>query len=182
MGALSSETGSAQQGRSPYAGKGILGRVEAGLTDFAAICILLMCAYVCSGVIARNLFGSQIPDEVVIISEMMVAAVVLPLGYCAAERSFVAVEVFNGMIGPRMDAVLHVLAAVIGIMAILPITYAGFESLIKAVENGDYNFGTLNLPEWPGWLAFFLGYLMFMIRLLVLLVTDAAAVARAGGK
>ena len=57
-------------------------------------------------------------------------------------------------------------------MATTPITYAAFHAAEKAVTSGNYFFGLLSLPEWPGRIAFFCGYIIFVARLLDLLIHD----------
>lgn len=173
MDPLIDETESARQaGHSLYRGKGILGRAETVLMDIGAFSVLVMCFYVVLGIFMRSVVGGQIPDEVVIIGELMIVAVILPLAYVAADRAFIAVEVFNKWIGPRSDKFLHAFAALVGLFATTPIAVAGYNSLVEAVMHGDYHFGQLSLPEWPGRLAFFLGYLVFMIRLLTIFVGE----------
>ncbi len=153
---------------------GILGRIETVLSDLGAIFILLICIYVVLGIFLRSVVGAQIPDEVVIISELMVGALVLPLALVAAQRGFIAVEVFTGRLGARAIAWLGALAAFVGLTAIIPITIAGYLSVSEAIHQGNYAFGQLSLPEWPGKLAFFVGYLVFVVRLTFLFIQDVS--------
>lgn len=102
----------------------------------------------------------------------MVGALVLPLAFVAAEGGFIAVEIFTGRFGPRGSAWLSALAAVVGLVAITPITMAGYFSVSEAIREGNYNFGMLSLPEWPGKLVFFVGYLAFLARLIFLLIKE----------
>ncbi len=160
-------------GRSFYAGaRGGLGRLETALVALAAVCIFAMGAYITLGIVLRTFFGSQIPDEVVFVGELMVGALILPLAYVAADRGFIAVEVLTAHFGRRVQTWLNVLTAMVGLVAVVPITYAGLLAAVEAFEAGTYFFGILELPEWPGRLAFFCGYVTFLVRLIDLLIHD----------
>lgn len=160
-------------GRSFYgAARGVLGRLEVALIALGAVCIFAFGAYITLGIVLRTFFASQIPDEVVIVGELMVGALILPLAYVAADRGFIAVEVLTAHFGRRVQTWLNVLTAVVGLVAVVPITYAGFLAVVEALESGNYFFGILELPEWPGRLAFFCGYVTFLVRLVDLLIHD----------
>ncbi len=163
-------------GRSTYAkARGLLGQVEKLLLDLGAFAIGFFCVYICIGILLRYFFASQVPDEVVIVGELMVAALILPLGYVAAERGFIAVELLTNALPKAVQRWLNVLAVLVGLLATLPITYAAWHAAETAVTSGNYFFGLLSLPEWPGRIAFFCGYIVFVVRLLDLLIHDTLA-------
>jgi len=161
----------------------LLGRLEALFIAVAALSILGMCAYITSGIVLRSFAGMQIPDEVVIVGELMIFGLILPLAYVAADRGFIAVEVVTDLMPKGFHVWLNLLATCVGLAAVVPITYAGFLAMVHAIESGNYFFGILEFPEWPGRTAFFAGYLLFFVRLTVLLVQDlfAAFGPRGGG-
>lgn len=173
MGPLNTDGAAPTTGRSSYAKvRGVFGRVEKLLLDLGALAIIVFCIYICAGIILRSLFASQVPDEVVIVGELMVAALILPLGFVAADRGFIAVELLTNRMPPIVQRWLNVLAVSVGLLATLPITYAAFHAAETALTSGNYFFGLLSLPEWPGRLAFFCGYVVFVVRLLDLLIHD----------
>lgn len=159
--------------RSAYAkARGLLGWFEKLLLDLGAFAIGIFCIYICVGILLRTFFASQVPDEVVIVGELMVAALILPLGYVAANRGFIAVELLTSRMPASVQKWLNVLAVSVGLLATLPIAYAAFHAAENALTSGNYFFGLLSLPEWPGRVAFFCGYVVFAVRLLDLLIHD----------
>lgn len=162
-----------QKGHSPYRRlRGILGHAEKLLLDLGSVAIIVFCIYICTGIILRTFFASQVPDEVVIVGELMVAALILPLGYVAADRGFIAVELLTNMMPEGIQKWLNVLAVSVGLLATMPIAFAAYHAAHTALTSGNYFFGLLSLPEWPGRVAFFCGYLIFVLRLLDLLIHD----------
>jgi TRAP-type C4-dicarboxylate transport system permease small subunit len=176
MGPLKTNGTAPDRGRSAYAKtRGLLGWVEKLLLDFSALAIGFFCIYICTGILLRYFLGSQVPDEVVIVGELMVAALILPLGFVAADRGFIAVELLTNAMPMAVQRWLNVLAVLVGLLATLPITYAAWHAAETALTSGNYFFGLLSLPEWPGRIAFFCGYIVFVARLLDLLIHDTLA-------
>ena len=158
-----------------------LGWAEAAFIALAALAILGMCFYITLGILLRSLAGMQIPDEVVIVGDLMIGALILPLAYVAADRGFIAVEVLTDMLPKATHTWFNVLAAFIGLCAVLPITYAAYLAMVHAIESGNYFFGILEDPECTGRIAFFAGYALFFVRLIVLFVQDVWTAIGGGG-
>lgn len=158
-----------------------LGWLETGFIAAAAAAILGMCVYITLGIFLRSIVGVQIPDEVVIVGDLMIGALILPLAYVAADRGFIAVEVLTDMLPKGTHIWLNVLAATVGLLAVIPITYAGYLAMVHAIETGNYFFGILEVPEWPGRVAFFAGYALFFIRLTILFIQDLLSALGIGG-
>ncbi|MBJ6136072.1 TRAP transporter small permease [Marinobacter litoralis] len=152
--------------------RGFLAGCENILLYIAVFCILVLGAIILASVVLRELGYSGVSDEVVIVGELMIGALVLPLAYVAADRGFIAVEVFTNRFGPRVQVALNILSAVVGICAVAPIAYAAYISMVDALESGSYFFGLLELPKWPGRIAFFIGYGIFFIRLIDLAIFE----------
>lgn len=172
MGPVTGPGGRAQSASAYRRARGLLGRVEAALLSVAAVAILAMTCYVTLGIVLRTFFNMGLVDEIVIVGEMMVATIALPFAFCAAERSFIAIEVFTAWAGRRARIWLDVLASFVGLAALVPITIAGVSSGLKAWTEGSYFFGILNLPEWPGYFVYSIGIGVFLLRLIDLLVHD----------
>ncbi|MBL4807535.1 MAG: TRAP transporter small permease [Rhodobacteraceae bacterium] len=129
-------------------------------------------------IFARFLFGVSIPDDVIMVRELMIGAVVLPLAYVAAERAHIMVEVFTCHMPDHWQPSLNLLSSLVGSLMLLPILYGGYLDFESVAADGAYFFGELNLPEWPGRLIFLVGYIVFILRLLVLTGEDALTVVR----
>ncbi len=170
---LQSQGSSAVSLRALGCARGSLAWLENVFLLIAVVCILGLCAVIASSVLLRTFSSSGIPDEIVIVGEMMIGALILPLAFVAADRGFISVEIFTQKLGPKFQQALNVLTAVVGLIAVAPITYAAFLSVVDAFESGAYFFGLLELPKWPGHTLFFVGYFLFFIRLIDLAVCDS---------
>lgn len=153
----------------------LLGRTEDILVFFGALAVVGMSLYVVTGVVMRNLLNMSLHDESVVVGELMIFALVLPLGKVAAERSFITVDVLTKRFQKRNIIALNALACVVGLIAAGALWYAGMRAISEAWRSNAFYFGTLQLPEWPGKLAFFVGYTVFTLRLLDLLILDTYA-------
>jgi TRAP-type mannitol/chloroaromatic compound transport system permease small subunit len=136
------------------------------------VCIIGLCLIIASSVLLRTFALSGVPDEVVIVGEMMIGALIMPLAFVAADRGFISVEIFTQRLAPKFQQMLNVLSVIVGLIAVAPITYAAYLSVVDAFESGSYLFGMLELPKWPAKTLFFLGYLLFFIRLIDLAIHD----------
>lgn len=152
--------------------RGFLGGVEKVFLYAGVICVFALALLISSSVLLRTVFNSGIPDEVVIVGEFMIGALVLPLAFVAADRGFITVEIFTQAFGVKVQQALNVLTSVFGVMAVAPITYAAYLSFVDVVDSGAYFFGLLELPKWPGRSLFFFGYILFFIRLIDLSIFD----------
>tara|TARA_R110002111_G_scaffold262444_2_gene338559 strand:+ start:33209 stop:33790 length:582 start_codon:yes stop_codon:yes gene_type:complete len=153
--------------------RGFLAGLENILLYIAVFCILMLGVIIVTSVTLRELGFSGVSDEVVIVGELMIGALILPLAYVAADRGFIAVEVLTNRFGRRVQISLNILSAVVGLCAVAPIAYAAYISMIDAVDSGSYFFGLLELPKWPGRIAFFIGYVIFFIRLVDLTIYES---------
>lgn len=157
--------------RDPRAGPvgRLLARIEGVSNAVAGISLVIICAYVVLGILLRNLSLGKMPDESVIVADLMLFVLTLPLASVAADRSFISVEVFTDRLGSAGLRRLARMALVVALVAVLPVLYSASFSLIDAIETGNYYFGLLNWPEWPGRLVFLFAYVLFAARLIHLL-------------
>ena len=154
-------------------GPKVLQKVEGALVALSALCILGICAMITVAITTRAVFDWSVPDSVIIVRELMITCVILPLGFVSAERAHIMVEVFTSHMPDAIQPWLDLLASVIGFLVLLPIVYGGYVELMSVIEDDAYFFGDLELPEWPGRLAFFIGYIAFVVRLGQLVIHDA---------
>lgn len=162
----------------PVPGPRVLRWTEEIMLSAAVTCTILMCFLIVLGVFTRALFNWSLPDMEIVVRELMVITVILPLAYVTAERTHISVDVFVNLMPARWSGAFDVLAAVIGFLVLLPITYGAWTSFTKVWGNNAYYFGEFDILEWPGKLTFFLGYLVFSIRLLTLVISDTRALFR----
>ena len=153
----------------------MLATVERALAGVAALCVIGLCLVITGTVLSRWLLGWGVPDDVTIVQELMIGAIILPLAYVTSNRSHIAVEVLYNRLGPRTQLYLLAFGTAFGFLALLPLTYAAWHEFSYAYESENYFFGDLELPEWPGKLAFFTGVFFFVLRLLLLTASDLQA-------
>lgn len=153
----------------------MLGTIERALSSVAALCVVGLCVVITSTVLTRGLLGWSIPDDVTIVRELMIGAIVLPLAYVTSNRSHIAVEVLYSRLGYRTRLGLMAFGTTFGFVTLLPLLYASWGELLYAYESETYFFGDLELPEWPGKLAFFVGLFFFILRLSLLMASDLRA-------
>ena len=140
----------------------------------SSITIVILAGVITTSVVGRTFFGSMIPDDLVISGELMVTLVALPWAYITAERGHIAVELFTNWVSDRARIKLDILAAVVGLAMIGPLTWATGIALWQAIDYGSYFDGEFFLPEWPGRSMFFLRFFMMLIRLFLILAEDIA--------
>ena len=57
----------------------MLGTIERALSSVAALCVVGLCVVITGTVLTRGLLGWSIPDDVTIVRELMIGAIVLTL-------------------------------------------------------------------------------------------------------
>lgn len=150
----------------------VLARLEALLLALGALAVMLLGLLIAGNVAARALLGTSLPDSVIMVQELMVAAILLPLAAATAARAHVSVEVVSNLMGARVRSWLIVLGSLVGMLALLPLVYAGWRELVSTWSSGSFYFGDLGLPKWPGRLLFLIGIAACWLRLLVLVLRD----------
>ena len=158
----------------------MLSRVERALLAVGAAAVLALGLMITANVLGRALFGASLPDTVTIVRELMVAAIVLPLGVATAARAHVAVEFVTDRLPPRPRSWLIVLGSVVGALALLPLLWAGWRELLHNWTTGGFFPGDLDLPRWPGRALFLLGVAVCWLRLVALALGDARTLRQGG--
>ncbi|MEM8840052.1 MAG: TRAP transporter small permease [Pseudomonadota bacterium] len=156
----------------------MLKRIERILLDLSVMAVIALGAMITANVFARAVFNVGIPDSIVIVRELMIAAIVLPLAAVTANRGHIAVEFLTDLAPRPLRAVLIALGSLVGLLALIPLIFAGSREFFSTLESGSFFFGDLNLPKWPGQLLFVIGLSFFWIRLFVLFVQDICALLR----
>ncbi len=156
----------------------MLHRLEKLLLDLAAVAVIGLGLLITATVVLRAGFNSNVPDGIVLVRELMVAAIVLPLGAVTANRAHIAVEVLTNRMPRKAQDWLLVFGTAFGLMALSPLIYAGWREAAHAIVDGGYFFGDLNLPRWPGRVIFLFGVSVCWLRLLVMLVSDLGHIRR----
>lgn len=162
-------------------GPRVLQLVERVLVVLAAVSILLICAIIFLGVVTRAVFSWSLPDAEIFVRDLMIASIILPLASVTASRTHIAVDVFVNLMPQSWSRYFNLLGSVVGFLVLLPIAWGGYTAFMSVWQDGSYFYGEFDFPEWPGKFAFFLGYVVFVLRLAVLVVLDFVALFRPAG-
>ncbi len=158
----------------------MLHRIERLLLDLAVVAVIGLCLLITGSVVLRMTLNSGIPDTLVMVAELMVAAIVLPLAAATTARAHIVVEFFSQMMSPPAQDRLVIAGGIFGLFALSPLIYAGWNEVVHTVGSGTFFFGELNLPKWPGRVIFLVGISFCWLRLLLMTLADVRTI-RAGG-
>lgn len=154
--------------------------LEKTLLGLGALAVIMLGVLITTNVVARAVFATAVPDSVTMVRELMVAAILLPLGAATAARAHVSVAFISDRFGDRLRSWLIVMGTFVGLIALAPLIYAGGREFLSVWEKGSYYYGDLNLPKWPGLLLFVIGIAATWARLLELLVRDIGTILSGG--
>jgi TRAP-type C4-dicarboxylate transport system permease small subunit len=150
---------------------------QAGLR-VSAVAVAALGLLVIASISGRALFGRSIPDDNVMVGDLMVAIVALSWAAVTATRGHIAVEVFTNWVRPRLRAGLDALGSLVGLAMILPLSWASWNMLEHALARGTYYDGLLSMPQWPARMLFFYAFALMTCRLLLLLARDVGVALR----
>lgn len=150
----------------------MLHRIERLLLDLAAFAVAGLCLLITVSVILRATVNGGIPDTIVMVAELMVAAIVLPLAAATTARAHIVVEFVSNKMPARAQDWLIVAGSLFGVLALMPLLYAGWNEVAKNIASGSFYFGQLNLPKWPGRVIFLVGLSFCWLRLLLMALGD----------
>lgn len=128
-----------------------------------AIAVYIMVA------IAGSLLRFEAPDEILIVSELMLAVVFLPMAFQVRKDAFVRVDVVAGQLSGRARRSLDVFGGVFGLLFFGLLTYAGCDALEETWTYGSVHMGSVELPEWIGRLVLLFGVACGFVMQLILL-------------
>ncbi len=157
----------------------MLQRIEKLLLELAVFAVLALGGLITASVLLRVFFNSGVPDSIVMVRELMVAAIVLPLAAASTARAHIVVEFLTNRFPVRIQGWFVVFGTGFGVLALTPLIYAGWNESVHTLQSGGFYFGQLNLPKWPGRLIFLIGISFCWLRLLLLVIDDVRRI-RAG--
>lgn len=158
----------------------MLKRIEKVCVDIATLAIMLLAILIFTDVVALNIFNRSVPDVIIIIRELMVLAIVMPLAAATANRAHISVEIFANAIPERIASWFVLFGSILGLLALTPILYSGGREFLHQWSNDSVFYGDLNLPRWPGRLAFLLGIALAWVRLWTMVFNDLRTLLMGG--
>jgi len=154
----------------------VLQRIERLLLDLAVMAVVGLGLLITLNIAMRTFAGGGVPDTIVMVRELMVAAIVLPLAAATSARAHIVVEFLSQRLPGRAQSWLVVAGSVFGLFALAPLIWAGWREVMHTVGNGAFFYGELNLPKWPGRTIFLLGVSFCWLRLLLMVIGDVRTI------
>ena len=148
--------------------------VERLLLRAGAVAIGLLGAIVTATVLARWFDWLRVPDDVLLVRELMIAVILLPLAAVTARRLHIAVALFTGRAAGGTRRRLERLGDAVGLGFVGLLLWAGIRHLLGALATGEYHDGELEIPAFIGPAVYVLGLGACCLRLAVQLAKPGA--------
>lgn len=145
-------------------------RILRGLTLASGIAIMIMMLYITGDVIGRYLFLNPLPASFEISQMIMVFISFWALAYVQARGEHLRLEFFSRLFPPRGQALLNILASLIGIFIFAIITWQATDWGVKGLLSGEYEQGYWRFPLGPPRLVLALGAFIVIIQFFVDLI------------
>ena len=150
-------------------------RIEHLLDTVAAIAIVLLGLLITLNVVAREVIQTGVPDIIMMVKELMIAAILFPLAGATAARAHIAIEVIANLFPAGLNRWIAVFAALIGVLIASVLLLAGWMEFWKTFNSNAHYGGTFHWPKWPGRALFVVAIAFFQLRLLNVLWVDLRA-------
>lgn len=147
-------------------------RVEVGLAALGRIALVLLAVTVTTGILTRATWRNVVPDDVLLVAELMLVVTLSPLALITALREHISVDVFTNRAGPGVQRWLAVLGHLVGIGFFGVLAAAYGKLLADSWATGEIYESLLRLPQWPGHAVAVLCVATVVARLLALLYRD----------
>ena len=139
--------------------------LERVLVVLAMLGLVLLCLIVTVTVLSRWLYRPLIPDDVLLVRELMVGVILLPLAAVTARAAHISVTVFTDWLDARALGVLARLGHVVGLALVIALIWIGGRLFLGAWQSGEYYDGDIYVPMWIGYAVFTLALGAFALRL-----------------
>lgn len=134
----------------------------AGLATFIIMCLIDMSA------LTRKFLNWPVPGSVEITEALMVAGIVLPMGYAQATRTHLRVPLLTDHLPLRAQRVFQVLAMLIGFVFFLVMAWSAFHFAYESFQVDEYVWGAnVRFPLYPVKAVMALGFLMLAVQFLL---------------
>lgn len=141
-------------------------RIEGWLSGLSAVAVAAMCVLITVTVLSRWLYSGIIPDDVLLVRELMVAVILLPLAAVSARRDQIAVSIFTDRLSGRPRMAIALIGDAVGILFIGALLFAGMRLFADSWGSGDYYDGDIYIPMWFGHAVYVAGLGAFLARLI----------------
>jgi len=150
-------------------------QLESVLDTLGAIAVVLLCVLITASIATRELLGFGIPDNLIMVRELMVPAILFPLSAATTRRAHVSIEVIANFFPDSLNRWIAVLAAICGLIIVMTLLWASWVQLEKTWANGSHYGGDFLMPKWPSRAACVFAFFLMSLRLFQILWLDLNA-------
>lgn len=145
---------------------GTMLRLASTAGDYIAVTgVVVIMFATCADVFRRTLTGRSVPGVVEGSEVMLVIAVFLGLGYAQREKVHVATSVVTDRLPDAVSRTVRIAGILVAICFLLWLVYATGERAVQSTRTGEYRFGLLQVPIWPGRVAITVGLALLTAEL-----------------
>lgn len=158
----------------------VLSAIERALLVISVMALIAVGLLMGAAILSREFLGFGIPDDTVLVSQLMLISITCALGYVTAQRAHIAIDILYDKLGPRTRLAFDIVGSIAGLLALVPVALWAFGDFWMAYRTGRLNYGQLQLPLWPSYLFFAVGLGLMCLRLVFILVSDLIDGSRDG--
>lgn len=129
--------------------RGAVARTDTFLVGLAAVATAAISLYIIFA-IAGALLRFEVPDELLIVAEAMIAVVFLPQAFLVRTNGHVEVDVLADRLPVWLQRRLDYLAILFGILFFSLLLVAAWDAFYRSASLGTRHMGTIVVPEWIG--------------------------------
>ena len=117
-------------------------------------------------VFLRAVRGRGLVGVVEVSESLLVIAAFLGMGLAQQTKSHVATSLVTDRVQPRKQSAMRLVASVISLVFVLVLLEPTAHRAYTAILEGEYRFGIVKVPTWPGRLAVSLGLFFLLLEVL----------------
>lgn len=136
----------------------------------SAIGIGFMMVMTTTDVVMRYVFQKPIVGVLELNEVILVFVVYSGLAYCQREKGHLFVDMLVNRFEARKQAIVRVVALAVSVVFFAFVAPAALSAGYKAAIAGEFGYGLIRFPRWPGKIVIGLGVLALCVQLIVDLV------------
>lgn len=115
-------------------------------------------------IVGRGAFNAPLQGSTELVALLMIAIVMLGAPQTSLLGAHIRISVLTDRLGKGSQAVLAVVASVLGAVVLGLMAWTGVSMTIDSWRSGDYAMGSIHWPMWPFWVCFVVGAVLFCIE------------------
>jgi len=152
------------------------------IVAISAIGIAIMMVITTVDVTRRYLFDVPIAGVLEVNELILVFVVFSGLAYCQLNKGHLAVDVLVARLDPRRQAITEVIALAVSVLFFAVIVSGVWWSAYRSTMAGEYSYGLIPFPKWPGKVIIAVGLTALWGQLCIDLYRAAGVISNRSGK